>query len=78
MTDADTVLACPECDATNIHTTGDDMRTPTRAAHDWLCQHCTATFDEPTERPKRADPGPRRGLAGDLEAADPAEVFGDE
>lgn len=77
-TDADTVLACPECDATAVHTTGEDLRARETPDHEFLCRDCTATFDEPAERAKHTSAGPRRGLAGDLAAADPAEVFGDE
>lgn len=78
QTDDDTITACPECDSPGIEPR-QPAKFPSTATSDaaWRCKHCTALFDEPVERPRRATSG-LQGLAADLAAADPEEVSGDD
>ena len=66
--DADMVIACPECDSGQIK-----RRTSEQSVTNWKCGICRAEFDEPVERERRAT-GTVSGLAGRLLDADPNEV----
>jgi len=74
---SDTVAACPECDAPDVHMNAPGGYCKPSDSGRFRCHACKAQFDTPTERPRKegATTGHRRrGLAGRLEQADPDEV----
>jgi len=77
-----TTTACPACDATSIKVRNPDhICSDGSTAQGWYCYECDSGFDEPIRRERRRPnqtANSRNGLAGDLAAADPEEVFGDD
>jgi hypothetical protein len=72
------VLACPECDATQIYNRrSDDVgRFASKDVARYGCSYCGARFDDPVRRESHIIDINRKGLAGELADADPDEVGG--
>jgi hypothetical protein len=67
-----TVIACPECDCSQIQRRTDALRGRSTDG-EWYCEDCQIYFDEPTERAPRGYQ-PVHGLAAKLDAMDPANL----
>jgi hypothetical protein len=74
--DRESIEVCPECDTTDIQT----VYGQANAGHDKThrCRQCSATFDEPHTRPRKAaKPSKVKGLAGKLMQANADDVGGE-
>jgi len=70
-----TVIACPECDCSQIQRRPGASR-GRRTDGEWYCEECRVYFDEPTERAPRAHQ-PVHGLAAKLDAMEPTNLVTD-
>ena len=70
---SDTIMACPECDATGIMRLNDDPRGGTTAEGEYGCQRCGARFDDPDEREPYHTATDHNGPGTALLDADPGD-----
>jgi ribosomal protein L37AE/L43A len=72
------VLACPECDDSDIRRTGSDTARGTNHNGVWHCEACGERFTSPLRRPPRDSTGSHRnGLARTLETTDADDLIPD-
>lgn len=73
--DADTVAACPECDAASVSINAPGGYADVPTGKRYRCATCSARFDEYVERERKGvGGGTVSGLAKRLSDADPDEV----
>ena len=74
--DSDEVLACPECDSSDIKGRKWRSRPDGSPSEAWYCTTCGDHFDEPVIREAQAPGRNPSGLAKKLWDMDPDEVTG--
>jgi len=74
--DVELVEACPECNSLQIQKIKNKGFHSVTVDHSYYCcaPRCSAKFDEPTRRPRKATGTGRSGLAGKLERMDPDDL----
>jgi len=73
---SETIVACPECDASDVYRRTFSVSSDATDEHTYRCQQCCFRFDEPTQRERKTSgiSVNKETLARRLREADADEV----